>query len=174
MVRSRLFLPCPPLFRFPSLFLSLDPLLTLSLTFAFTEEMRNLATELQALVQSKVGVSAFSSVWNSITRGRALKRQARRTERVVKVCSNLPSIVSSLLPSSPAFPFLSTSVLFPFLFEPITDLSSSLSLSLRFPRRPPPTPSSRPSASSTSRTRRRSRISARCTASRRPSSGRGR
>lgn len=75
----------------PSRPLPLNSLLS-SLTLLFvsglTEEMRNLATELQTLVQAKVGVSAFSSVWNSITRGRALKRQARRYERVVKVRSS--------------------------------------------------------------------------------------
>ena len=63
----------------------IDYIVFARLVFVSAEEMRNLATELQTLVQAKVGVSAFSSVWNSITRTRALKRQARRSERIVKV-----------------------------------------------------------------------------------------
>lgn len=62
------------------------------------EEMRNLALELQTLIQDKVGVSAFSAVYNTITRGRAMKRQARRNERVVKV-RHMSSLVCFSLPS---------------------------------------------------------------------------
>lgn len=56
----------------------------------FSDEMRNLAIELQTLVQDKVGVSAFSSVWNSIARTKAMKRQARRNQRIIKVRPHAP------------------------------------------------------------------------------------
>lgn len=68
-----------------SSWLDMDSKLTFHLSLPFTEEMHNLALELQTLVQDKVGVSAFSSVWNSIARTKAMKRQARRNDRIIRV-----------------------------------------------------------------------------------------
>ncbi|CDZ96659.1 DRIM (Down-regulated in metastasis)-like proteins [Phaffia rhodozyma] len=52
------------------------------------EEIRNMGVELQTLIQAKVGISAFSSVWNSIQRTKAMKRQARRNEKIVRTTTN--------------------------------------------------------------------------------------
>ncbi|KIY70650.1 hypothetical protein CYLTODRAFT_391770 [Cylindrobasidium torrendii FP15055 ss-10] len=52
------------------------------------DEIKTLATELQDLVQAKVGATAFSTVYNKIRQGVIGVRQERKTQRALQVATN--------------------------------------------------------------------------------------
>lgn len=54
-------------------------------TDAGADELKTLSVELQDLIQGKVGVTAFSAVYNQIRQGVLGVRRDRRTARVLQV-----------------------------------------------------------------------------------------
>jgi U3 small nucleolar RNA-associated protein 20 len=54
----------------------------------FSDELKTLATELQELVQSKVGTTQFADVYNRIRQGVLGVRRERKANRVlmVRIC----------------------------------------------------------------------------------------
>ncbi len=54
----------------------------------FTDELKTLAVELQDLVQSKVGTTAFANVYNQIRQKTLGIRRERKTARVIQAASN--------------------------------------------------------------------------------------
>ena len=60
------------------------------LTFGL-DELRTLAVELQDLVQTKVGTTAFANVYNMIRQNVLGVRRERKTMRAVQVCRGIIS-----------------------------------------------------------------------------------
>jgi U3 small nucleolar RNA-associated protein 20 len=54
----------------------------------FAAELKDLSTELQDLVQSKVGTTKFSQVYTQIRQGVAKVRRERKEARILQVATN--------------------------------------------------------------------------------------
>lgn len=60
------------------------------------DELKTLAIELQDLIQSKVGTTKFSSVYNTIRQNALSVRRERKTQRAIQVRNSLMPMYRSL------------------------------------------------------------------------------
>lgn len=59
--------------------------------------MKSTATDLQALIQEKVGVTSFTTIYNQIRRGMLDTQRARKAQRAIQATSNPEAAVKRKL-----------------------------------------------------------------------------